>query len=311
MRKSRQALCFVIAVFMLLIVPFLASSALWAQEESLSLTSMKVSLWPEYDDPRLLVIYEGEFGDSATFPREVKFLIPRGSDINQVCAITKPGNEHRCQLYEVHEEGNWLAITYELPIPTFFLEYYYGGISGEADREAAYDFQSPYTIEELKFEVQQPLRSTDFTLSPAYTNVMSDGAGFKYYNFSIDSVAPDQVINVNASYSKVDQRPSVSGSQSQQNGPGGSGTAVILGIVGVAAIGGIGWIAVSRHRSYSPRAVRASSPGRKAKASMKEPQVARAGKELKKASFCAKCGLKLDQNDNFCSGCGEKAKGSG
>ena len=50
-----------------------------------------VSVWPEYDDPRLLILYEGAFVDDGGFPRTLDFPVPLGIDVNQAAGLTPDG----------------------------------------------------------------------------------------------------------------------------------------------------------------------------------------------------------------------------
>ena len=152
--KSRSALvrAFIVCAA-LLAVALIASPVIAASDKPLTIKTMKLSVWPEYDDPRVLVIYQGEFADSSAFPTPVKFPVPIGSEINQVCAIKQPGDEHLCQLYDTTTEQDNLEISYTLPIPTYFLEYYWDGIKGQPDKSFTYKYVSPYTIDRLKLRL--------------------------------------------------------------------------------------------------------------------------------------------------------------
>ena len=44
---------------------FLFSPEYSRAEEVLSIGRMKIAIWPEYDDPGVLVIYDGRFADSS------------------------------------------------------------------------------------------------------------------------------------------------------------------------------------------------------------------------------------------------------
>jgi hypothetical protein len=50
-----------------------------AQEPDKGIGEATLQLWPEYDDPGLLVIYSGEFTDTLQFPQEVAFPLPEGA----------------------------------------------------------------------------------------------------------------------------------------------------------------------------------------------------------------------------------------
>ncbi len=46
------------------------------QETGIRIKWLKVSIWPEYDDPRVLVIYHGVFENVPSFPTWADFYIP-------------------------------------------------------------------------------------------------------------------------------------------------------------------------------------------------------------------------------------------
>jgi hypothetical protein len=279
-----------------------------AAEVGLSLKSMRISIWPEYDDPRILVLYEGEFADGAVFPQDVKFPAPAGASIGQVCALTKPANEHLCQLYETSPEGDGIVISYNLPIPTFFLEYYYDGLQGQPDRTFSYQYLSPYPIERLSIEVQQPLRSSDFSLSPAYVSSASSG-GFKYYQYTFNNVEAGQAIRIDGSYTKTDTQPSIAG---QQSAGGSSSALAITGIiVGAVAVGAVG-IMVYRRRPTPARATASRGPARPSRQPRQAQMMMLKGSSTssrnRAGSFCTQCGGKLDAGDRFCAQCGAAAR---
>ena len=275
-----------------------------AQEEVLTIKNMDVRVWPEYDNQLVLVVYEGEFLDGSLFPQDVKFLAPLNADVGQVCALRQPSNEHWCQLAQTREEAGSLAISYELPIPTYFLEYYYDGIEGETDRGFAFEFQSPYSIQKLEIEVQQPLRSSNFSLSPEGAVGMSSGDGFKYYRYAFDDVAPGQVINIDASYAKSDTRPSKSGA----SGGGGISAVVVIVVLALAALAVTGWFLMKRHQRTSLRPAHATHSARKPRMTGPTPPAAQAAAKDAKATFCSQCGTPLEKGDKFCSDCGAKGK---
>lgn len=90
----------ILTLGLLVTTALIAPPAMAETGEPLTIKNMKVSLWPEYDDPRVLVIYEGEFDNEVIFPQPVAFPVPLSSEISQACALQQPGNVHLCQLYE-------------------------------------------------------------------------------------------------------------------------------------------------------------------------------------------------------------------
>lgn len=294
------ALGLVVVIAGLLISPSAA-----AEGEPPRIKSLKISVWPEYDDPRILVMYEGELGDGVPVPQGVKFLAPSGSEITQVCAIQKPRNEHLCQVYQAREEEGYLAISYTLPMPNFFLEYFYDGLGGQPERAFRYQFRASHPIDKLEIEVQQPLRSSGFNLSPAYSNVSSESQGFKYYHYYFDKVTAGQVITLNASYTKSDSQPSVS--KKQPGRPESANALVLVGVAAAALLGGVGWFAFSRRRAV-PQRPAVPTLAKKPKGPSQRPPTPGYKPEMGRAFFCSHCGLPLEESPNFCPRCGTKVR---
>ncbi len=322
-----------IMVVLLLAVPWTASGQ---DAAPLTIKNMKISVWPEYDDPRVLVMYEGEFADGSRFPQAVKFTAPLGSELKQVCALTKPDNEHECQTFKALEEDSRLAVNYTLPIPTFFTEYFYPAVQGETARSFKYEFKAPNDIQSLQIEVQQPLRSSGWAMSPTALSVSSDAKGFKYNNYSMSNIAAGRIVSIDASYAKADSEPSVA----PASAPGGAGdrTPLVVSVVlALAALGGIGWLFFSGKRrparkpAYAasarvPRGARleqAPAGGRRIAPSVqvRSEQVPAAARRVAPSAepaarpvpraFCSSCGSKLDDGGAFCPGCGTEAPVNG
>lgn len=310
--KIRVSAWVILILGLLVTAALIAPPAMGESGKPLTIKTLRVSLWPEYDDPRVLVIYEGEFYNDAPFPQPVAFPVPLGSEMNQVCALQPPNNDHLCQLYEILTEPGNLSVSYTLPIPTYYLEYYWDGIKGQPEKSFAFQYVSPYAVDTLEIDVQQPLKATGFELAPPYASATSDGLGMKYFHYVFKDVKPGQVINIDASYSKSDDKPSVSGGQA--SGAGGSNSYIWIGIGAAIAVIAVGFIlfrrkpAVSRaqsrrdarieaKRAVTHRTQRPATPG---------PSLPAPAAEV---LFCSHCGAKLASKAAFCHLCGAKTKG--
>lgn len=311
--KIRVSAWVVLILGLLTTVALIAPPAMGESDETLTIKTMRVSLWPEYDDPRVLVMYQGEFYNEAIFPQPVAFPVPLGSEMNQVCALQPPDNSHLCQLYETLTESDSLSISYTLPIPTYYLEYYWDGITGQPEKSFAFQYVSPYAIDTLEIEVQQPLKATGFELVPQYASATSDSQGLKYFHYVFKDVKPGQVINIDASYFKSDDRPSVSGSQI--GGAGGSNSYIWIGIgAAIVVVVAAGFILFTRKsavsRTQSRRAARIEANRSGARTTQRPaapgPSLPAPGTEV---LFCSHCGTKLAVEAAFCQLCGAKVKG--
>ncbi|MDA8235255.1 MAG: hypothetical protein M0Z31_10725 [Clostridia bacterium] len=82
----------------------------------MTMKDFSISVWPEYDDPRVLVIYQGTFVNTtgAELPKntEVKFNIPKGAEIGMACELVDGGG-HSCQPYKTDDKGDYVQLSWK------------------------------------------------------------------------------------------------------------------------------------------------------------------------------------------------------
>src|SRR3990167_5712456 len=156
-----------------------AENTLGAGEASsdLSIGRMKVSIMPEYDDPSVLAIYDGRFEEVSNYPIKTSFLIPRGSVISDACSLSHEG-QHFCQLYRTVNRGEHDEVSLLLPYPNFYLSFHTPrfGVKGER-KEFDYLIKANHSIKTMEVDIQQPLRSTAFNISPPGSAAMAEESG--------------------------------------------------------------------------------------------------------------------------------------
>ena len=220
---------------------------------------MRVLIWPEHDDPSILVVYDGRFTDDTRFPTTTTFFIPKGSVINDVCSLS-PGGQHFCQLYEVVEgEGMDRAII-SLPFSNFYLGFHTPALDIDTvEREIDYTIRANHVIERMEVDIEQPLRSTGFTISPAGGAPYENG-GVNHFEYQLEDIAQGEERAFRIGYGKTDMAPSIDIKYSFMSGPRVWGspydiqrnvTSIIYilfgtGLAAVAA--GIAWIVYLRRR---------------------------------------------------------------
>ncbi|MHB1414777.1 MAG: zinc ribbon domain-containing protein [Chloroflexota bacterium] len=272
---------------------------------------MRVSVWPEYDEPRVLVIYEGEFADAEPFPSEVSFRLPPGAEINQVCALTAT-NEHLCQMYDLVRDDNGITLTYTLPVPRFFVEFYYNPIEGTGHRSIPYEFTPLSAVDSLTLEIQEPARAADFVLTPGSTATQQDASGFKYHTYNFANVAADAPVKVDIGYAKADANPSVPKQQgARADGPAGAGSSDNLGLIagfGVLAVfGAVGFATFNLRRSRQTK----RPEGRimtKPAGVVPNPPPGSGARAATPVLYCTSCGEHVGPVARFCPGCGEPVR---
>lgn len=175
----------------------------------LEIGRMKVSIWPEYDEPQLLVIYEGRFKDPSRFPTKARFIVPKGAEISDACSPSPQGG-HFCQLFDVENKGNVDEVSLRLPYNNFFLSFYYNPLKGGEVRDFVYPIRSNYPVDVMEVNIQEPLRSTGFRVDPKPMRVSTEkGFRFFHYSLGISEEDKDSAVKFSISYAKKGNKPSV------------------------------------------------------------------------------------------------------
>jgi hypothetical protein len=179
----------------------------WA-EDSLSIGRMRVMIWPEYDDPSILVVYDGRFTDDSKFPTTTDFLIPKGVIINDICSLS-PGGQHFCQLYDISEGDKYDTAHLSLPFSNFYLSFHLAPIDLEiAKRQIEYVIKANHPIGSMEVDIQQPLRSTEFTISPSGGEAYNE-KDFSHFTYTLEDIAKGEDRVFKIGYVKETREPSV------------------------------------------------------------------------------------------------------
>jgi hypothetical protein len=268
-----------------------------------------VTLWiyPEYDDPRLLVMLEGKIS-GATAPVRVRFLVPQSAEMYSAGSKDAQGNYSGGPPdRKASQIAGWDEISYQLTTDTFRVEYYYPGITGQTDKQISFDYHWLYPVADLNVVVQQPLKATSFSVTPA--GQKGTEGQFAVQNFAYTNLTPEQPVHYEIKYTKTDAAPSL-GTIVSTPGPGSSSTnsnTVLIVVIAVLAslllIGGVFlWFRIpARTRVRRPDL---SAPSR---AATSRPKTGSA--KPGRAKYCNYCGKQLDPESNFCAQCGKKLAG--
>ncbi len=291
-----------------------------AQNDGLTIARASLRLWPEYDDPGLLVIFAGNFSDGAAFPRDVSFPLPAGARNIQTAYPDAAGG----LLIAASETGAGQVTYKPLPTASFHLEYYLDRQPSGNQREIRYLFQAPYPIAVLEVSVQQPARATDFSMTPAAESSFEGDDGLTYFTFNRANLAAGDKFEIVLRYTKTDSgvsrpqlavtnpalTPAVSGPPVTAQPSGASIGAwlpwVLIGIGGVSLLALLAyWLLWQRQ----PTLAQTGSRPDPAKASARPAGTATTGAPAGKAAFCTQCGHPYRPDDRFCAQCGAPRRG--
>ena len=135
--KLRRRVALIVTLILLIIISVWPAAA----QGALTIPQASLKLWPEYDDPGVLVILAGDFANDATFPQDVAFPVAEGAR-NIQATVNDPAKGLLSQEWQM-QDGK---VAYSLPQPGFHLEYYVDRpVSGD-QRKIVHTFEAPYPI---------------------------------------------------------------------------------------------------------------------------------------------------------------------
>ena len=263
---------------------------------------LSISIWPEYDDPRVLVILRGELASQIQTPTRIRLPLPKGAELLGAGMIS-PQNELLNHPYErvAGEASDTLLLT--LPTRRFFAEWYYDPFGQrQPARQFAYTVSLTYAIAQLDVDILQPDAATEFRIDPAPMRQDVDPRGGKHYRFTYQELPPEASRTFQIAYVKTTEEPSVAkpASSPQTGEPQTSGLsrsaktwAAFIMLAGFAVILA-GGVFIFRHQPPVPAPVQptAASPTPTAEATAASP------------NYCSHCGRQLQAAYAFCPGCG-------
>jgi mono/diheme cytochrome c family protein len=308
-------------------VPSSTSSKASAPTADLAMARLRLSIWPEYDDPRVLIMLRGEMTPRQAFPASITLPIPKGAEIIGAGMVSEQ-NELLLHPHQVEPGNIQDTLQLNLPMPRFFVEFYYNPFTTSGpEKRFVYPAPTTYPIELFEVDIQQPLKATAFTLDPAPMERTTDNQGFTYHQFTYRDVGKGQSQVFTIAYTKTATTPSVAKQQptpqpTEKARARSDNTLVVLSIFAGAILlfAGCAWLMQRSQRQHMPTTTPPALP-----VSMSDTLLALLREDIlpqeteatdvppmppqtRVINFCANCGRKLLPDDRFCSGCGKPIK---
>jgi hypothetical protein len=262
-------------------------------DEPTGLSNMTLWIFPEYDDPRLLVMTEGRI-TGITAPAQIRFLVPSAAEMYSAGSIDAQGKYSGGPPdRKASSISGWDEISYTATSNVFRIEFYDPVIPTETNKSFSYDFRSLYPISDLKVIVQVPAKATDFSVVPA--GVKTAEGSFAVYTYSLVSPKVDEPLHFDISYSKSDPNPSI-GTATPSAGDSVPANKLnilwpVLGIVGLLLIVILVLWLIKTRNKINP---------------VKSASVVSSKNTKQRSKFCSQCGKRLDYPSKYCPYCRNK-----
>lgn len=270
-----------------------------AQSE-VAFESLTIELWPDFDQPAVLVLYELVLSRETPLPAQVNIRMPAGA---QLFALAKAESDELMNVEHAPptQEGNYSVVSFVVSDRlTYRVEFYVPYIQREQQRAFIYAWPGDYKVSSFTMLLQEPLAAANLLTDPEMTGKITRDDGLTYRSLTVQNLEAGERLALKVSYDNPRgelsaARPQASSSlePSQPFIPllpwflGGLGLALILG-------GGAWYWLSGRSSSETGRA-------RKRHASQAEEEPAA-------SAYCSQCGKRAQPSDRFCRACGTKLR---
>lgn len=211
---------FLVFTFLVSLFPSMALAAESEDQttEALVFKKLDVSIMPEYDDPRVLIVNEGTLVNKSSKPvtGQVSFSIPKSAEIGMACELVN-GGQHSCQPWQKEDNGEYDLLSWKITktlqpgeeYPVFW-EYYYTPTQGFTAPDKTLDIGliSNYPLTQITFSIIQPLKATNVKLNPVIPLSGQTSEGMNLYSITYTDQPAGEKIPLNLSYTKTDPNPS-------------------------------------------------------------------------------------------------------
>ena len=303
--RDRGKILASVAICTLLLLGF-GSLQAYAQNEPDRYSNVRLWIYPEYDDPRLLVMLEGQI-EGTKPPTEVKFLVPSTAEMYSAGSMDAQGNYSGGPPDRKPSPiPSWDEISYQVTTDTFRVEYYDPIIFSNPKKTFSYTFRTAYPMSDIEIVFQEPIGATDFMISPTGEKFV-DIAGFHSYLYRYTDLEPEATIQFDISYTRTLSTPSLFSSEEafspSQSASGESENSnnlwimIALGAVILCIVAVFAWRRRTAPVSRAERR-RTTRTGGKPEQQSSTPV----------PKFCSQCGNPVDSTHKFCPSCGIKVR---
>lgn len=281
----------------LIIVPFTAN----AQGE-VKLDSLTVQLWPEFDQPAMLVIYDFTLAEGSSLPINLNLRIPADATLVAV-AYAPTGNLLNVPYQEPVEEDGWQVVTFTVDTATIYhIEYYAPLNRSDSEREFLFLWPGDYAVGTFNVSVKVPVDTTEYTTDPEMRTTTSADSGQTFLEWGASNVEAGEEIPVRLRYTKTSDRLGASDQPLETGGIDESTEGrislsnylpYILGGLGILLIltGGLYFWQTSKGR-----------PGPRFRHRIREEE------GVPGEIYCHQCGNRAQPTDRFCRTCGTRLR---
>jgi hypothetical protein len=285
--------------------------ALWISlpvqaQSNVRLSSVSVDIWPEYDQPAVLVIYHLSLSADTTVPAILNLHIPAQAQVYAV-ATSDPVNGLINTPYDRSVQGSLATLTITTNSRDLQVEYYDILVKNGTARHIVYEWAGDYAVDSFAVALQQPAGATNLVTDPALPQSSVGQDGFTYYQSTSQPLAAGQTFTLTSDYQKGTDVLSTTGLPVQPTQPLTGSTPGRVTMTGVLpwVLGGVGVALIVS--GIVAGFYMWKNGTRRSFGSRKRHEQGEQASETE-AIYCHQCGKRAQPGDVFCRTCGMRIR---
>jgi hypothetical protein len=294
MRKS--VLLFVMAVLLCMPVAVQAQAAA-------AFDHLTIQLWPEYDKPAVLVIYDFSVSAETALPGQIHLKLPAQAELLAI-ARQESGGLMNLEYDLPASQGDFTVLSFAVTDRSVYhIEFYLPYVRKDQNRSFRYTWTGDYAVQTLDLSVQEPVGAINFTTDPVMSASNPGQDGFTYYRATVENISAGKSLDFNIQYDKDNETLSASTLGVQPTAPldqpvsGQSATLNFLPWI----LGGLGVVLIVGGGAWYWLASRTQAPG-----NSRKRHTSRSGESSGAEVYCSQCGKRAQGADRFCRACGAR-----
>ncbi|MBK8821586.1 MAG: zinc ribbon domain-containing protein [Anaerolineales bacterium] len=292
-------LMFILVV--MLVFPTLASA-----QADVTLSNVSVQLWPEYDQPSMLVIVDFQVAADTVLPVDLVFRLPQDANLIAVASYTADGSLMNAVFDGPVVAGDGQSFTVTATENTVYrFEYYQPLTFNGEQRLFSYLWDGDYTVNEFSIRVLEPVDITSLSTIPELSSISQEN-GLKYFDGENVKLASGEQFTLNLEYKKTSNTLIASSQGVQPVAPVDASTTgrVSLNNYLPYVIGGLGVIMIVGGLVYYWQSGKRNG----GKKSRRRQSANTEQEEAQSDVYCAQCGTRAHGGDRFCRTCGSRIR---
>jgi hypothetical protein len=294
-----RKLTFILTLWFVFLIPV----SVRAQGEP-HLGKVSVDIWPEYDQPAVLMIYHITLTPGTSLPASLSLRIPADSDINAVAVLDATGSLINTP-YKNTNQGLWSVLTITCSLPQVQVEYYTTLVKKGTSRHIVFNWAGDYAVDKLEVNFLQPVSAESPTISlpPIYTGPGQDG--LTNYRILAENLKASDPFTLKIDYQRQTDALSISSLPVQAASTPGPDTPGHVSMTGILpwVLAGIGFLLIV---AGIVGFVSWQRGGQVSVRSSRNYQDQKGHEEI--FIRCQQCGEHAHPGDVFCRTCGTRLK---